>query len=151
MRTASLVVLLTASLALSSCETSGSKEQSGTLIGAGIGGLIGSQFGGNTGGRVAAGIIGAGIGGLIGNRIGAELDAQDRARLHEITTASIRTGRSRSFRNPTTGVQASTRVIETKTASGKLCRTVQQNVTLKNGSTSNDQVTGCKGSDGWSV
>ncbi len=49
----------------------GPRENTGTLVGAVAGGLIGSQFGGGTGERVAAGIAGAAIGGLIGNRIGA--------------------------------------------------------------------------------
>src|SRR6185312_1638128 len=52
----------------------GPKENTGTLVGALAGGLIGSQFGGGTAERIAAGIGGAAIGGLIGNRIGAGMD-----------------------------------------------------------------------------
>ena len=46
------------------------------------GGLIGSQFGGGPGERLAAGLAGAAIGGLIGNAIGRDLDAQDRERAY---------------------------------------------------------------------
>ena len=66
-------------LTVAGCET---REQSGTAIGAVAGGLIGSQFGGGPGERLAAGIAGAAIGGLIGNAIGRDLDAQDRQRAY---------------------------------------------------------------------
>lgn len=145
-----LTASLCVALGLSACETAGPKQQSGAVIGAVAGGLIGSQFG-SGGGRIAAGIGGAIIGGLIGGGIGAELDAQDRASLNAITTASIRTGSSRSFRNAKTGVRGSTKVVQTTTEDGKLCRTVQQNVTMPNGKVSSDTVSGCKGPNGWSV
>src|SRR5262245_23580956 len=73
----------------------GPKENTGTLVGAVAGGLIGSQFGGGTGERVAAGLAGAAIGGLIGNRIGAGMDDEDKqrayaAQMQEIGRASCR-------------------------------------------------------------
>ncbi|SOC48167.1 glycine zipper 2TM protein [Rhizobium subbaraonis] len=145
-----MVLLLCAAVGLSSCETSGPKQQSGAVIGAVTGGLIGSQFG-SGGGRVAAGVLGAAVGGFIGGSIGAQLDAQDRARLKEITTASIKSGQSKSFRNAKTGVSGKTKVVRESNAGGKQCRTVQQNVTLANGQVSQDTVTGCKGPNGWSV
>lgn len=151
MRLKIVALMVGAAFLLSACESTGPKQQSGALIGAGIGGVIGSQFGGSTGGRLAAGVLGAGIGGLIGGGIGAKLDAEDRARLNRITTASVRSGRSGSFRNAKTGVRGSTQVVQTKNANGQLCRTVQQNVTLNDGTTSTDRVTGCKGPNGWSV
>src|SRR5262245_57965434 len=58
----------------------GPKENTGTLVGAVAGGLIGSQFGGGTGERIAAGLAGAALGGLIGNRIGAGMDDDDKRR-----------------------------------------------------------------------
>src|SRR5262245_57601973 len=73
----------------------GPKENTGTLVGAVAGGLIGSQFGGGTGERIAAGLAGAAIGGLIGNRIGAGMDDDDKrrayaAQMQEIGRASCR-------------------------------------------------------------
>lgn len=144
-------VVLMMALSLSACETAGPKQQSGAVLGAVVGGVIGSQFGGNSRAHLAAGVLGAAIGAGIGGSIGARLDAQDRARLREITTASIRSGKARSFRNAKTGVRATTKVIRTTDAGGKLCRTVQQDVTLPNGKTSRDTVSGCKGANGWSV
>lgn len=150
MKKITLVVLTCASFGLASCETTGPKQQSGAVIGALAGGLVGSQFGSGSG-RVGAALAGAALGGIIGGSIGAQLDAQDRARLQEITTASIRTGGNRSFRNPKTGVRATTRVVSSNNANGKLCRTVQQDVTLANGQVSRDTVSGCKGPNGWTV
>lgn len=145
-----VVLAISAVLVLSGCETSGPKQQSGAVIGAVAGGILGNQFG-SGGGRVAATFLGAGLGGLLGGSIGAQLDAQDRQRLNEITTASIRSGGSRSFRNAKTGVKGSTKVVRSSNEDGKLCRTVQQNVTLANGQVSSDTVSGCKGPNGWSV
>lgn len=146
-----IVAVLVAVSFLAGCETSGPKQTNGAIIGAVAGGIIGSQFGGGTGERVAAGLIGAAAGGLIGGAIGAQLDAQDRARLDQITVASMRTGSSRSFRNPKTNVRGSTKVISSTASGGQQCRTVEQQVVLANGSVSKDTVRGCKGPNGWSV
>lgn len=143
-------VLLT-SLALAGCETTGPKQQGGAVLGAVVGGVIGSQLGGDTEGRILAGLAGAAVGGLIGSSIGAQLDAQDRKRLEQITLSSMSTGSVRSFRNPKTGVKATTRVVKSSTSGGQACRTVQQDVVLADGRIARDTVRGCKGKNGWSV
>lgn len=55
----------------------GRKQDTGTLVGAVAGGLIGSQIGKGSG-QVPAAIVGAFLGGAIGNSIGARLDEADR-------------------------------------------------------------------------
>jgi uncharacterized protein YcfJ len=70
----------------------GPKENTGTLVGAVAGGLIGSQFGGGTGERIAAGIAGAAIGGLIGNRIGAGMDDDDKRRAYAAQMQALEAG-----------------------------------------------------------
>ncbi len=70
----------------------GPKENTGTLLGALGGALIGSQFGGGTGERVAAGLAGAAIGGLIGNRIGAGMDDDDKQRAYVAQMQALETG-----------------------------------------------------------
>lgn len=52
-------------------------EDSGTVVGAVAGGLIGNQFGHGTG-RVLATATGVVVGGLIGNAIGKKMDDEDR-------------------------------------------------------------------------
>src|SRR2546430_11084662 len=72
----------------------GPKENTGTLVGAVAGGLIGSQFGGGTGERIAAGLAGAAIGGLIGNRIGAGMDDDDKRRAYAAQMQALEAGKS---------------------------------------------------------
>src|SRR2546425_11359071 len=81
-----LIAAALAALSMASCagtpETGqGPRENTGTLVGAVAGGLIGSQFGGGTGERIAAGLACAAIRGLLGNRLGARgaHDAKRRA------------------------------------------------------------------------
>lgn len=54
------------------------KEDMGTLLGAGLGGLLGSQFGGGEGQLAATG-LGVFLGGLTGRSMGQSLDRADHA------------------------------------------------------------------------
>src|SRR5947209_1653036 len=106
-----LIAAALAALSMASCagtpETGqGPRENTGTLVGAVAGGLIGSQFGGGTGERIAAGLAGAAIGGLIGNRIGAGLDDEDKQRAYAAQMQALESGRSGAavaWRNPDSG------------------------------------------------
>jgi surface antigen len=84
----------------------GPKEDTGTLLGAGAGALIGSQIGGSPGTRVAAGVAGAAIGALIGNRIGAAMDDEDKKRAYAAQMQALESGPSGApvaWRNPDSG------------------------------------------------
>src|SRR5262249_4312176 len=84
----------------------GPKENTGTLVGAVAGGLIGSQFGGGTGERIAAGLAGAALGGLIGKRIGAGIDVGDKERADAAQMQALQGGRSGvavAWKNPDYG------------------------------------------------
>src|SRR5437667_9978464 len=84
----------------------GPKENTGTLVGAVAGGLIGSQFGGGTGERIAAGLAGAAIGGLIGNRIGAGMDDDDKRRAYAAQMQALESGKAGvgvAWKNPACG------------------------------------------------
>jgi len=130
----------------------GPKESGGTVGGALIGGILGSAFGGSGAGRVVGGLAGAAVGGFIGNRIGASLDEEDRRAMANSTRSAMTSGSARSFSNRKTGVRGSAKVIgNSRNASNQPCRTVQQEVVLKDGSVVRDTVTGCKGPNGWSV
>src|SRR5438132_14228561 len=94
-----LIAAALAALSMASCagtaETGqGPRENTGTLVGAVAGGLIGSQFGGGTGERIAAGLAGAAIGGLIGNRIGAGMDDDDKRRAYAAQMQALESGKS---------------------------------------------------------
>src|ERR671936_124500 len=94
-----LLAAALAALSMASCagtpETGqGPRENTGTLVGAVAGGLIGSQFGGGTGERIAAGLAGAAIGGLIGNRVGAAMDDDDKRRAYAAQMQALEAGKS---------------------------------------------------------
>ena len=109
MISARIVAVLLVTSGLAGCaggNFGGPKEDTGTLVGAGAGALIGSQFGGNTGSRIAAGVLGAGIGALIGNRIGAALDDEDKKRAYAAQMQALESGPSGApvaWRNPDSG------------------------------------------------
>jgi surface antigen len=77
---AKLAASILACALLAACTTQdnlGYKQGAGTLIGAGLGGLAGSQIGSGTG-RLAATGAGVLLGGLLGSETGASLDRADR-------------------------------------------------------------------------
>ncbi len=102
MRFALLLVALVAPLALMGCE---SKQDTGTVVGAVAGGVLGNQFG-RGGGRVASTMVGAVIGGIVGNEIGRSLDQRDRALAQQAEMDAWergQSGRPVRWRNPDNG------------------------------------------------
>jgi surface antigen len=93
-------------LVLPACGPDGpSKADTGTVVGAVAGGVIGNQFG-RGGGRVAATMIGAVAGGIIGNEIGRSLDQRDRRMAEEAEFEALEHGSpgvGRPWRNPDSG------------------------------------------------
>ncbi len=83
----------------------GPKETVGTLAGAALGGLAGSQFGHGKG-RLAATAVGVVLGGLVGNQIGRSLDRQDlqyARRAEQDALESYPDGEPSSWENPNNG------------------------------------------------
>ena len=91
-------------LSLGACSQYGPKQTGGTLLGAGLGGLLGSQFGSGTGQLVATG-LGVAAGGLLGNQIGQSLDRADQAYIYQAseraTVAPV--GETITWSNPQSG------------------------------------------------
>jgi surface antigen len=85
----------------------GPKENTGTLLGAGTGALLGAAVAGHgTGNRLAGAAIGGLAGGLIGNRIGAALDEEDKRRAYAAEMDALERGPSGApvaWRNPDSG------------------------------------------------
>jgi surface antigen len=103
---AAIVALSLAACAATPETGQGAKENTGTLLGAIAGGVIGSQFGGGTGEHIAAGLAGAAIGGMIGNRIGASMDEEDKRLAYAAQVQALESGRSGAavpWRNPDSG------------------------------------------------
>ena len=127
-------VVFAATLSLAACVSDqGDKQTLGTLIGAGLGGLAGSQIGSGTG-QLAA--IGAGVllGGLLGNEVGKSLDKADIAyseRNAQETLEYQPTGATSSWVNPDSGNSGSITPTATyQSTGGEYCREYQQTVTV---------------------
>jgi len=88
-------------------EGPGPRENSGTLIGAGSGALLGAAVaGGGAGNRLAGAAVGGLLGGLIGNRIGAALDDEDKERAYAAQMDALDRGQPGapvSWKNPDSG------------------------------------------------
>lgn len=103
----------------------GPKENTGTLVGAVAGGVIGSQFGGGTGERIAAGLVGAAIGGLIGNQIGSAMDDEDKRHAYYAQMNALEqgpSGRPVRWQNPDSGRYGEVVPEEAYSARGATCR-----------------------------
>jgi surface antigen len=155
MKTSRIAIALAASLSLAACaNNAGQKQTAGTLVGAGLGGLAGSQIGGGTGKLVA---VGAGVllGGLLGSEVGRSLDKADKLyaeRNAQTTLETAPSGRTSSWSNPDSGHSGSITPVKTyETAQGEYCREYQQTVTI-GGKTEEAYGTACRQPDGsWKV
>jgi surface antigen len=139
------------SLALVACETSGgapgefgvNKTTGGTLVGAGLGGLLGNQFGG-----------GAGKGGFLGSQVGKSLDQADLQYAHQSTQSALAqtpSGQQVAWRNPDTGNYGTITPRPAYPSNGTYCREFQQTITV-GGQTQDAFGTACRQPDGsWKI
>ncbi len=142
-----LLVLLSAA-----CQTlqDNPKQVFGTLIGGGLGGLVGSQIGGGKG-QLAAVALGTLGGAFLGNEIGNSLDRADRLHAKRNSRNALEyslTGRTIFWRN-TVSVYSGT-FMPTRTfrsASGQDCREFQTTVTV-GGREEDAMGRACRQSDG---
>jgi surface antigen len=131
----------------------GQKEAQGQEIGSIVGNIVAPYIpvGNSVAGQLLQANAGT-IGGLIGGAIGAALDEEDRKALEESTRVAFRSGKPQTFSNRKTGVRASVRVTGSRTnEEGRQCRTVKQEVKLKDGTALSDTVSACRGPNGWEV
>ncbi len=78
------------------------KEDIGTLVGAGTGAYVGSQIGDGTG-QLAAVAIGALLGGYLGGSVGQNMDELDRRRANDALETTP-TGTAVAWNNPDSGI-----------------------------------------------
>jgi surface antigen len=148
-----VVTVTAAALALCACQGPDStfnNQNGGTLIGAGLGGLIGNQFGGGSG-KVLATIAGVAVGGLIGNQIGKSLDDADRLkaqRAQEQALNQAHVGQTISWNNPQNATHGATKITrEGQDQGGRECREYQTTVTI-GGKQEQAYGTACRQPDG---
>jgi surface antigen len=144
-----VIVLSMSLLSLPGC----SQETWGTLGGAGLGGLAGSQVGGGSG-KVWATVGGTLLGAYLGNRAVKYFNEDDAeyATQAERRAYAAPVGQPVEWSNPETGNSGTiTPVREGRTANGQYCRDFQQNIYVDGKS---EQATGraCQQADGtWKV
>ncbi len=130
-------------------ETSGG-EILGTLAGAALGGLVGSQFGSGSGN---AAMIGVGVlaGGFLGNKVGKALSCQEQEQHYATTQSALetqKTGQSTGWSNPDTGNSGEITPTRTYTAAdGTPCRDFTQTIYV-NGEYEEINGTACRQPDG---
>jgi surface antigen len=143
-------------LALAGCQdrTMGTKQGLGTIAGAALGGLAGSQIGSGKG-QLAA--IGAGVllGAFLGSEIGKSLDRADRAAMYRTTQTTLErqpSGTTATWQNPDSGNYGTfTPKPAYQTTSGQYCREFQQSITV-GGQTQDAYGTACRQPDGtWKI
>jgi surface antigen len=162
-----MLTVVVLSLGLAACQQPGpygtgpapgeigmNKTTGGALVGAGLGGLLGNQFGGGAG-KGAMTALGVVAGGLLGSQVGRSLDQADLAYANRTTQTALDTGQPGQplpWRNEQSG--ASGTVVPRnyyQTADGTYCREFQQTITV-GGQTQQAYGTACKQPDGgWKI
>ena len=139
----SLALSLLTLLLLTGCNPT--KQDIGTLVGAGSGAFIGSQIGSGTG-QLAAVAIGALLGGYIGGFIGQDMDELDQYKTQTALETSP-TGTAVAWNNPDTDVDYSVTPTRTYESDSGPCRdytteaVIEWRAEIVHG-------TACRGSDG---
>ena len=142
-------------LALAACAPGQvNKQTGGTLIGAGLGALTGSQIGGGRG-KLAAVAVGALAGAYLGSEVGKSLDRADRLAMKNTSQTALEknpVGRTSNWSNPDSGHSGTVTPTRTyQTASGGPCREYQQTVTI-GGKTEQAYGRACRQSNGsWKI
>jgi len=152
-----ILAALVLPLALAACargDYPGPKQSVGTVGGAVLGGLLGSQIGEGQGRLWATG-AGAVLGALAGSEIGKSLDRADQLYMSRTTQASLehtRTGTTSTWENPDTGHSGSVTPVDTyQQPDGRYCREFQQTVTI-GGRSEQAYGTACRQPDGsWEI
>lgn len=148
-----LAVFLTAVI-LTGCAGDIGKEEVGTVIGAGLGGLAGS-FIGDGGGQLVAIGVGTLLGAILGSEVGKSLDRADALAMAQAQHNALEYGQSGStttWRNPDSG--NSGEIVPqpaVRQADGTLCREYWETVTIA-GEKQQAFGTACRQADGsWRI
>lgn len=149
-----IAAMIASTLALSGCTSdAGPNQTGGALIGAGLGGLLGSQFGRGEG-RLAMTALGTLAGAAIGSNIGKKLDDADRARMREAEQRAYNAPLNEPivWNNPGNGHSGTvTPTREGRRPNGEYCREFQSNITV-GGQSEKGYGTACRQADGsWKI
>ncbi len=146
------VAIFTLVVSLSGCATyndAGAKEQQGMVMGAIVGGIIGSRAGDGDNRSVAI-IIGAAAGAFIGGQIGRSMDEKDQQQAAEAALQSLQ-GKNIStatWNNPASGNHGRfTSSSRYKSGDARVCRSLKHEATI-NGQAMDDAQRYCLTDEG---
>jgi surface antigen len=109
------------------------KQTAGTVVGAGLGALAGSQIGsGDT--QLGATAVGTLLGAWLGSEVGRSLDRADRLYAQQATYNALEyrpTGTATTWRNPDSGHYGTVTPTRTFQTAGQDCREYQHTVTIE--------------------
>lgn len=112
------VTVIASLVILTACNPT--KQDIGTLVGAGTGAFVGSQIGDGTG-QLAAVAIGALLGGYLGGSVGENMDELDRRRANDALETTP-TGSTVAWNNPDSGIDYRVTPTNTYTEASGPCR-----------------------------
>ncbi len=131
MSTRFVTATLASVLLLGACAGPDSPKQTGgTLLGAGLGALAGSQIGGGKG-ALAAVAIGALGGAFLGSETGKSLDRADRTYAQQTASRSLEyspAGQGSTWRNPDSGHSGTFTPTRTYERGGRSCREYESQI-----------------------
>jgi surface antigen len=143
-------------LTLNGCQTAQNapKQTVGTLMGAGVGALLGAQMGGGKG-KLAAVVIGTLGGAYLGSEIGKSLDAADHMYMEQNAQSTLehsKTDERSSWKNPDSGNSGTFKPTRTyASTSGQSCREYETTIYV-DGVEETATGTACRQSDGsWKI
>lgn len=151
-----IAATLALSLSLSACaEGEWNKEAGGTLLGAALGGWVGSQIDNKGSGGAIAIATGVVAGGLIGGSIGRSMDKADRLYLERTRYEALESapsGTTSEWYNPDSGNRGTvTPQPAYQTAQGQYCREFTQTI-IVGGKEETGYGTACRQPDGsWKI
>ncbi len=100
------IIIAILPIALTACGPGGpDKQDSGLLVGAAAGGILGNQVGRGSG-KILATVAGAVVGGIVGSEIGRSMDKQDQILAQQAELSAFergRTGERVAWKNPDNG------------------------------------------------
>ena len=138
-----VIGLALGSLLLAGCNPT--KQDVGTLVGAGAGAYVGTHIGSGTG-QLAAVAIGALMGGFLGGQVGQQMDELDRYKAQN-ALETMPTGSTAGWRNPDSGVTYNVTPTQTYDSASGPCRDYTTEAVI-DGRSEIVHGTACRQSDG---
>ena len=148
------VIAIALCISLASCTEGREKETLGTIAGAGLGGLIGTQVGGGKG-KLAAVVLGTLAGAWAGSEIGKSLDKADKAYAQRTAQDALEYNKAKqasTWRNPDSGNSGTVTPVSTyRDTAGNDCREFETAIFV-DGKQEKGTGTACRQADGtWKI